>query len=409
MSHKPTPHWIVRPLFPLLVVLSVLGILEGVIRLVDLDKAALRPLLFYLDATPQAYKLAKDPRILFEFQPASFTSEGKSYTHNNLGFRGEDAQAEKAPGVFRIISAGSSNMYGDEVGDRETLTYYLERALNQHFQGAFEVWNGGMEANSLQQVSARAEAHIKQYKPDLVLVQHGLNMRRSFFVDLPFGQFFDQDPSLYDENLRFFPLVESWLGRALVKRWALYRTVITMLNYWERMPSNNPTYPHASARNTQAFMDLYAAYHDQVPMVLLRHTFCFQQWDGIPIIDVIDRQRLLEALRPEFFMTHPPPHVHEAHAYVVARGLQRLYPKLFRPKPGVGPLQAPALTDRGADAWRSAHDREILLDQMVQIYHKWGKLSVLRRMVDQKAAGSDPLFVQLRDQLTRANHPPAPR
>lgn len=52
MSHKPTPHWIVRPLFPLLVVLSVLGILEGVIRLVDLDKAALRPLLFYLDATP---------------------------------------------------------------------------------------------------------------------------------------------------------------------------------------------------------------------------------------------------------------------------------------------------------------------------------------------------------------------
>ena len=361
---------------------TVLGVLEGMIRLVDLDKAALRPLLYYLKSIPGAYMPAKDPRILFQLRPSYVAMSNPTYTHNNLGFRGKDASKEKTPGVFRIIGVGASNMYGAGVNDHETLPYHLERVLNKHYEGSFEVWNGGVQANSLQQSCARAENHVKKFKPDLVLVQHGHDERRSFFHRLPYGHFFDQDPTLYEENLRFYPFVKGAAGRGLIQHWALYRTVVTVLNYWELMPSNNPTYPHAYQRNLQAFKDFYTAYHEQVPIVLLRHTFSFEEWQDLPVIDVISRELLLQDLRPEFFKTHPPAYVHEAHAYIIARELRRLHPNHFRSS---SPLVVPPLNAYGAKAQRPKKWNWVLFDHMVITYRKWGKLSALESMLGRQA------------------------
>ena len=389
---------IARVLFWLLSVPAVLGLLELAVRLGGLHEDALRPLLYHFSASPDVHMLAEDPRELFHLRPSVSTQvphkrlrRSLTFTHNSLGFRGKAAHAEKTPGVLRVIAVGASNLYGAEVSDDETLTVYLERILNRRFQGRFEVWNGGVQAQSLQQVCARGERVVRAYAPDLLLVQHAHNMKRSFLLDQPVVHFFHSDPTLYRENLRFLPLAHSRWGPSLMSHWALYATVVTVLNYWDGVPRSAPTYPSPPQLNIDAFLRLYDAHHERTPMVLLPHLPDFEEtkrlrqerdWREIPIIDVVDRALLEQGLRPEFFETHPPPHVYEANAHVVARELMRLFPRLFRPQ---GSFAVPPLATFGSKVKDHFRRDWLLFDHILSAYRRWGKTEALLRMLAVRA------------------------
>ena len=397
-SEQRSLRRIARTLLWLLTVPVMLGVLELTIRLWGLHEDALRPLLYYFSASPDLHMPAKDPRELFHLRPSSSKrvhherlDRTLSFTHNSLGFRGREARAEKTPGVLRVIAVGASNLYGAEVSDDETLTVYLERILNTRFRGRFEVWNGGVQAQSLQQVCARGERVIRAFAPDVLLVQHAHNMKRSFLVDQPVNEFFHRDPTLYRENLRFVPLAHSPWGHRLMSHWALYATVVTALNYWDGVPRSEPAHPSPHQLNIDAFLMLYDAHHRRLPVVLLPHLPNFEEtrrlrperdWSEIPIIDVVDRALLEQGFRPEFFETHPPPHVYEANAHVVARELMRLYPRLFRPR---GSFSVPPLASFGArDKERFWRDW-LLFDHVASAYHRWGKTEALLGMLAARA------------------------
>ena len=404
---------IARILFWVLWIPASLGLLEVVIRLSEMDKHALAPLLYYFDAAPGFHAPSHDARVLFSLKPSVssrfFHKRGHrhmTFSHNSLGYRGKEPRAPRDPKVFRIITVGASNLYGAEVSDDETMPVYLERLLNAKFRGKFEVWNQGVQAQSLQQASARGEQAIKAHAPDLLLVQLAHNMRRSFLAGHPTGHYFDQDPTLYRENLRYIPLAGSGWGLPLVQRWALYRTVVTLLNYWDRVPSNNPHYPRADSINKEAFLDFHARNHQRTRIVFLPNLPIFahamravhrERFKAVPSIDVLDRALLQNALRPEFFETHPPPHVYEANAYVIARELARLYPRQFRPR---GVFTMPLASTFGARVKDRFRRDPLLFDHIVDKYRTWGKVDSLLRLLGvlARAEPQNPLYPVIQAQ-----------
>ena len=172
-----------------------------------------------------------------------------------------------------------------------------------------------------------------------------------------------------------------------MQRWALYRTAVTLLNYWDRVATNNPHYPNADAINKEAFLDFYARHHKQTRIVFLPNLPIFTnamsashraRFAAVPSIDVIDRALLQDALRPEFFETHPPPHVYEANAYVIARELARLYPRRFRPR---GKFAVPPVFAFGARVTDKFRRDPLLFDHIVDKYKTWGKVDNLLRLL----------------------------
>ncbi len=394
-------------LFWLLLLPAVLGVLEVVVRVSDMDKHALEPLLYYFDAAPRLHMPSDDPRAIFTLRPSvssTFVHKGSgrsmSFSHNSLGYRGKEARAARTPGVFRIIALGASNMYGAEVGDEHTMPVYLQRLLNRRFEGRFEVWNQGVQSHSLQQVCAKAERALRLHRPDMLLLQLAHNMRRTFLDGHPVGRHFDEDPSLYRENLRYIPGAGRAWALPLVQRWALYRTAVAALNYWDRVPTNNVHYPTADAINKEAFLRFHDRYKDRVHIVFLPNLPVFglamspahrRRFAAVPSIDVVDRALLQDALRPEFHETHPPPHVYEANAYVVARELARIHPKLFRPR---GTFTVPPVATFGAAVKDRFRRDAMLFDHIVTRYAAWGKLEGLLRNLGKlaRAEPNNPLF-----------------
>lgn len=399
---------VARILFWILYVPIILGVVEVVIRLTDMDKHALEPLLYYFTAAPKMHAPSADPRALFSLKPSVSSSyhhkredRRLTFTHNSLGYRGKEAREAKAPGVFRIIGVGASNIYGAEVSDDETMPAYLERLLNKRFHGKFEVWNQGVQSHSLQQACARVERLIKVHTPDLLLVQLAHSMRRSFLAGHPTGHYFDEDPTLYREHLRYIPMAGGRWSLPLVQRWALYGTVVAVLNYWDRMPSNNQHYPRADSINNEAFLDFFDQNHRRTRIVFLPNLPSFgyvmssrqrKRFAAVPTIDVVDRALLQDSLRPEFFETHPPPHVYEANAHVVARELIRHYPRQFQPRGGA--FTVPPVSTFGAAVKDRFRRRGMLFEHIVSKYKAWSKLDVLLRLLKglARAEPDNPLF-----------------
>ena len=102
--------------------------------------------------------------------------------HNNQGFRNnKDIFIKKRKNEFRIFFIGGSTTYTIGIKDNHKIfTSKLEKALNNHArEGSLNirarVINAGMGAATSAENLSRLIFHIIQYKPDLVVIQHGLN------------------------------------------------------------------------------------------------------------------------------------------------------------------------------------------------------------------------------------------
>jgi lysophospholipase L1-like esterase len=94
---------------------------------------------------------------------------------NSLGFRGEEVSIEKTAGTFRIICVGGSTTFGAQ-GDKYNWPYVLQQLLREHFlHKEIEVINAGVPAYSSAENLTNLEFRLLGLKPDLVIINQGIN------------------------------------------------------------------------------------------------------------------------------------------------------------------------------------------------------------------------------------------
>jgi hypothetical protein len=309
-----------RCAWSLLTLALALSSAELVVRLTDEDWKLLRPLLYYQGVHLSLHQTSEDVDLLYELKKStSAVIEGQIFTMNALGFRDRERSAQKPPGVFRIVCLGSSNTYGALVNDSETYPAQLEALLNEGRRGKrrYEVWNAGVSAYTLRQSAASAEKIFMKYAPDLLLIQPHATGRRPFLLGQPVERYFDEDPSLYAENLPYLPFGGSSLDAALLRRVRFYRALVVLYN---RRAAGQGDFAHNLSMT--ALRRLVEQHGRQVPIVMLYNPG--SRTAALPELG-LKAIFLDDYLPPDYsadhLLIHPPAYVYRWYAEVLKRAL----------------------------------------------------------------------------------------
>ena len=162
---------------------------------------------------------------------------GKPLSTNSRGLRGSvEHSYEKPPGVFRIVVLGDSFTFGEEVGDEETYSHYLQELLPQ-----VEVLNLGVHGYGHDQMLLYLQEEGLRYKPDLVLLGFlTVDMERNIlaFRDYAKPRFVLRDGKLVLTHSPV-PSVEETL--AADKHWPRFFDLVSMLQAGYRFRSGAAT------------------------------------------------------------------------------------------------------------------------------------------------------------------------
>ena len=309
--------------------LLLLIALELAVRLTGLDTRLLKPLLYYQGWDQEVYRVSDDVVLHYELKPgaSAFFPPARKVTINSLGFRGRERSWKKPKGVFRIVCLGGSNTYGASVSDGETYPARLEAALNRLSRGRFEVWNAGACARVLSQDVQVARQIVAHAEPDLLVFQVSNCGRRPFLIDAPFQRYFDQDPTLYAENLKYLP-GSGPAQASLMRHWRFYRALVLGANQLLDSPRRKPCTEKDNRFNLEAVARFYEEFGGRVPMVLLINPRgSVDSSLAFLGIGAIRLGRKLAKKHPhDYDMIHPPPYVYRWYADVIlaeldARGL----------------------------------------------------------------------------------------
>ena len=116
-----------------------------------------------------------DPQVSFRLTPGfSAEVEGKRYTVNQHGMRGEDLPIEKPAGSKRILVLGDSYAFGFGVDDEDTISAQLERALRPDTP-SLQVLNMGVPGYQSGQELKVLERDGMQFSPDVVVLVYYAN------------------------------------------------------------------------------------------------------------------------------------------------------------------------------------------------------------------------------------------
>jgi hypothetical protein len=98
-------------------------------------------------------------------------------TINSRGFRGEEFEVRKAPGVIRVLTMGASSTFGYYDRDNQTYPYYLEQLLNSGCTSGvrFEVINFAIPHATSANIAAMFLAEGIELTPDVVTFYEGRN------------------------------------------------------------------------------------------------------------------------------------------------------------------------------------------------------------------------------------------
>lgn len=175
-------------------------------------------------------RASRSADIVYELRPGLQVSFlGRAVSTNAEGFRDRDYDAEKPPGVARIVGLGDSVMFGWGVGDGEDYLAVLEAKLEAESLGArFEVLNTAVPGyNGVMELATLKEKGLR-YRPDLVIVgfcgndmglpnflqerNDYLSARRSFLADFVRERLSAADPTEADDE-------GGLVGRPVKIRW----------------------------------------------------------------------------------------------------------------------------------------------------------------------------------------------
>ena len=154
------------------VTIVFLGLIEGGIRIARM--APSRTLSFPDEKTWEKYPGPFEPGQSFvdRLNPRL----PHRITINALGFRGEDFDEAKAPGVLRILCLGDSYTFGDYVNDDETFPAALQAELRRRLPGRkLEVINGGVNGYTITDEAALAREKGFALHPDVIVLGFVMN------------------------------------------------------------------------------------------------------------------------------------------------------------------------------------------------------------------------------------------
>ena len=150
-----------------LVAIVAVVVLEGAVRRVGLAP----PLI-------DRRNWVRDPLIPYKQRPSSTRHAAPEpgapeieYQHNSLGFRDQEHEQRKPPGVFRIVAVGDSFTYGIGAPFKDTYLVRLERLLNERVGSErIEIIKLGMPRYFPAAEALVLEHYGLAFEPDLVLV-----------------------------------------------------------------------------------------------------------------------------------------------------------------------------------------------------------------------------------------------
>ncbi|HBA59699.1 MAG TPA: hypothetical protein DCZ92_02525 [Elusimicrobia bacterium] len=309
---------------------AVLALAEGFLAWTGVDTRLLGSLLYFQGADVEAHRVSNSVSLHYELAPGTHVvfAGGRGVTVNQLGFRDPPRSAAKPAGVKRVICLGSSNTYGALVGDGLTWPAQLEKLLNSKGPGKFEAWDAGVSAYVIPQNLEQARRFLKDYSPDLLLFQFNNRGRRTFLLGQPFMGFFDKDPELYYENLRY-----CWpRPLALLRHWRLARTLVFYANS-RSLKKKDPAYDwnkcdELAPADIAAFRKFYEENKGRVKMAILETPVpgnkLLGAFDGLGLPVIRLAAKLPPKHDPEFDKIHPAAYVYAWYAKEIAAELPRL-------------------------------------------------------------------------------------
>lgn len=165
--------WPRKLIYGLLVAVLIFGVLEGLIRLLDIDPIVQNRFFVLNRALDYPDVFDKDHDLFWRLRPnQTITSqffEGRTYNINSLGLRGYKVPPKS--NKIRVLVLGNSCTFGWGVTLNET---YAEQ-LGQSLGDRFEIINGGIPGYTSYQGRIFFERELVDLKPDYVLMMFGWN------------------------------------------------------------------------------------------------------------------------------------------------------------------------------------------------------------------------------------------
>lgn len=333
---------------------------EFFIRFFGIDLLILRKALYYQCSYTELHRTSQDPNRLYELAPRR-TVQGRGQqtfstgetrwvetdlTVNSLGFRNKEFPAHKREGVFRIALFGGSNTFGMNVSDGDTYPTQMQKIFDEKYPGKIEVWNAGICAYQMSQNVAYAETVLREFDPDLIILQDTNRGRRAFHQLVTLSELkrlFRQNKELYIENIPplwnpdvssrrkisfFLSTRGSNLHYFFVSSSALYRSLCITLYSWVGVFSNgSPIHPvvdkyfsiwnHVGQQISNRELNLFTALHQDKKIILFFISSFGQKIgrEGIKMRNnMTDFVLRSEEKSQEYQDIHPPPYVYAWYA-----------------------------------------------------------------------------------------------
>ena len=165
---------------------------------------------------------------------------------NALGLRGDEIP-EEVGDERRVLCLGDSLVYGQGVGDEETLPAHLEKQLDQ-LSGGEESWraiNGGLRAYSTNQEIGLLEEFGERLKPEEVVLFWFWNDYRERPVQATHDNLAAWGPVAFDTSasMEGWPLWR-WRGLQLLRRSA------AVMFAWDQVKYRGASFPSAEVLQT---------------------------------------------------------------------------------------------------------------------------------------------------------------
>jgi hypothetical protein len=300
--------------------LLALGAGEVLTRRLRVDQRLITPVLFFQGADIPIHRVSPDPVLHYDLAPntqydGDLAGHRYHVTIDEHGARFPTHPVAKAPGVFRILCAGASTVYGAAVDDHETIPAALERRLNSAAPAYthYEAWNFGVSAYTLGQAAHLAHVRLDAVHPDLVLVGLPRGGPRAFLMppggalDYPWSEIL-ADPAFFDEQIELTSGLPNRFTEPLLRRSAFLRASLAVL------PGFQP--PSACRRCETIDRDEAQALSQEaeargVPVVY----YSIPVWRGRPkrdnVLPGLPPQRFIDLYEPnrepDFYEIHPQP------------------------------------------------------------------------------------------------------
>lgn len=165
-------------LFALITVLAIFAVLEGLLRILDVNARVDNPffLLIRVYEYPDYFK--KDASLFWRLRPnieegTEFLVQG-NYRTNSLGLRGPEP--DTAGNSVRIACFGNSCTFGWRMNEPQTYEIQLQDSLNNSIPNSrFQVLNCGIPGYSSFQGLRMMQEYAPKLKPEYVTICYGWN------------------------------------------------------------------------------------------------------------------------------------------------------------------------------------------------------------------------------------------